>query len=136
MTNLKQLFYISRITEGVDERAIRGILSISRRNNRMLDVTGSLCFTGCHFAQVLEGREDAIAELTRRIYADPRHADFRLLIDRTTTLREHPMWSMAYLHNLELAGDIQALFAAPEPSMRKTLQTMTRLKPDTVMGAL
>lgn len=136
MTNLKQIFYISRMAEGVDERAIRNILTISRRNNRMLDVTGCLSFTGRHFAQVIEGREDAIAELTRRIYADPRHADFRLLVDRTTTLREHPLWSMAYLHDLGLASDIQALFDTPEASMRKTLQMMGRLKPDTVMGAL
>ena len=136
MTNLKQLFYISRMAEGVDERAIRNILAISRRNNRMLDVTGCLSFTGRHFAQVLEGREDAIAELTRRIHADSRHTEFRLLIDRPATLREHPLWSMAYMHDLELSSDIQALFDTPEASMRKTLQTMGRLKPDTVMGAL
>ncbi len=136
MPNLKQVFYVSSIAEGVDDHTVRNILAISRRNNRMLDVTGCLSFTGRHFAQVLEGREEAIAELTRRIANDHRHAEFRLLLDRPLTLREYPLWSMAYLPDFNLADDVQGLFENPEPALRKTLQMMGRLKPDTVMGAL
>ncbi|MDQ6680501.1 MAG: BLUF domain-containing protein [Pseudomonadota bacterium] len=136
MSTLRQLFYVSRIAEGVDDRAIRNILAISRRNNRMLDVTGCLGCTGSYFAQVLEGREEALAELARRIAADPRHSEFRLLLDRSVTLREHPLWAMAFVSALGLDDDLQALFDGTEPSPRKTLQLMARIKPDTVMGAL
>jgi hypothetical protein len=136
MPQLKQVFYISRISEGVDDRAIRNILALSRRTNRMLDVTGCLSFTGRHFAQVLEGREEAITELVERISADTRHHEFRLVLERPLTLREYPLWSMAYLVSLDLGVDIEALYAGPEPSSRRMQQVMGRLKPDTVVGAL
>jgi hypothetical protein len=136
MSQLKQVFYVSRVSPGVDERAIRNILSLSRRTNRMLDVTGCLSFTGEHFAQVLEGREESIDELLPRIAADPRHADFRLVLERPITLREYPLWSMAYLPSAALSQEIEGLYQASEPSSRKTLQLLGRLKPDTVVGAL
>ena len=136
MSTLKQLFYVSRIADGIDERGIRNVLAISRRNNRMLDVTGCLTFTGRHFAQTLEGREDAIDELSGRILADHRHTAVRVLLERGLTLREYPLWSMAFLDSLELADEIQALADAVQPTSRKMRQLMSRLKPDTVMGAL
>jgi hypothetical protein len=136
MSNLRQVFYVSRSIDAIDERVIRNILAISRRNNRMLDVTGCLTFTGRHFAQILEGRDTAITELTTRIAADHRHTAFRTLVDRPMVLREYPLWSMAYLDSILLAEGIEALFEAAEPAPRKTLQMMSRLKPDTVIGAL
>jgi hypothetical protein len=136
MSPIRQVFYISRVAEGVDERVIRNILALSRRTNRMLDITGCLSYTGRHFAQVLEGREDAIAELLPRITDDRRHLDFRLIADRIVTLREYPLWSMAYLVSEALGADIEAMFAGAEPSSRRTVQLLSRMKPDTVMGAL
>ena len=85
---------------------------------------------------MLEGREESIEELLPRIAADTRHTEFRLMLERSTTLREYPLWSMAYLASAALAEEIEYLYAASEPSPRKTLQLIGRLKPDTVMGAL
>ena len=136
MSTLKQIFYVSRSAEDIDDRTIRNILALSRRTNRMLDLTGCLTFTGRHFAQVIEGREEALADLLPRIAADRRHFEFRLVLDRAVTLREYPLWSMAYLVSQALDSDIEALFASVEPSARKTQQVMSRLKPDTVVGAL
>jgi hypothetical protein len=99
-------------------------------------VTGCLTFTGNHFAQILEGREDAIDELRRRISIDHRHADVRVLLERGLTLREYPLWSMAFLDSLELADEIRGLIDPVPPTSRKMFQVMSRLKPDTVMGAL
>ena len=135
MSPLRQVFYVSRAAAGLDAAAVRRILAISRRNNRMLDVTGCLTYTGAHFAQVLEGREEAVEVLRHRITADPRHTDFRLVLDRRSTLREYPLWSMAYLDSPELADDIEGLFAAA-PTPRQAVLMMGRLKPDTVLGAL
>ena len=97
------------------ERDVRNVLSISRRNNRMLDVTGCLTCTGRHFAQVLEGRDVAVDELVRRISADARHTDFRLVLDRPLSLRQHPLWSMAYQYNDELGDDIEAIVDLSPP---------------------
>jgi Sensors of blue-light using FAD len=110
---LRQVFYVSRLAEGLADRAVRNIIDISRRNNRMLDVTGCLSCSGHHFAQVLEGREAAIAELLRRIQADRRHSEFRLVLDRALTIREYPLWAMAYLPNAELG--IRSRRSAPAP---------------------
>lgn len=136
MSTLRQLFYVSRLAEGVGERDVRNILAISRRNNRMLDVTGCLSCSGRHFAQILEGRDAAIDNLRGRIVRDPRHSDFRVVLDRTIVLREHPLWSMAYLHNPDLAEALEGLFTEPLPAVRESLRMMAKLKPDTVMGAL
>ena len=136
MPTLRQVFYVSRVSENFAERDVRRILDISRRNNRMLDVTGCLACSGRHFAQVLEGRDAAIEQLTRRIAADPRHREFRLVLDRPLTLREYPLWSMAYLQEPNLLDEIEALCVGAPPPLRRSLRTMSRLKPDTVMGAL
>ena len=135
MSPLKQLFYVSRVAEGVDPRAVRNILSISRRNNRMLDVTGCLTYTGPHFAQILEGRAEAVEQLRQRIATDHRHTEFRLVLERTLTLREYPLWSMAFLNSEQLADDLESLFESPA-TPRRAIAMMGRLKPDTVMGAL
>jgi hypothetical protein len=135
MSQLRQLFYVSRVADAIDARAVRNILAISRRNNRMLDVTGCLTFTGRHFAQIIEGRPDAVETLRQRIGVDHRHADFRPLLDRELTLRDYPLWSMAFLNSEELADDLEGLFEGV-PTCRKALLMMGRLKPDTVMGAL
>lgn len=136
MPTLRQVFYVSRLAEGVSQRDVRQILAISRRNNRMLDVTGCLTCTGRHFAQVLEGRDAAVEPLVLRIAADVRHTDFRLVLERPLALRQHPHWSMAYLQDAELADAVEAMFTGPLPAPRQSLHLMSRLKPDTVMGAL
>ncbi|HEX7436856.1 MAG TPA: BLUF domain-containing protein [Caldimonas sp.] len=136
MSTLRQLFYVSRVAESVGERDVRNILAISRRNNRMLDVTGCLSCSGRHFAQILEGRDVAIDNLMGRIARDPRHSDFRLVLDRPIVLREHPLWSMAYRHDPDPDETLEGLFTEPLPALRESLRMMVRLKPDTVMGAL
>jgi hypothetical protein len=136
MSKLRQIFYVSRIAGPAEDRAIRNILSISRRTNRMLDITGCLTCTGRHFAQVIEGRNAAIAELMPRIAADGRHAECRIVFDRPLTLRQYPLWSMAYLLDVGLDGDIEALLMGPGPTLRNAVQFAKRLRPDTVMGPL
>src|SRR5689334_24471407 len=97
--SLRQLFYVSRMADGVGHRDVRAILERSRRTNRMLDVTGCLTCTGRYFAQVIEGRGDAVVELLAKIAADPRHVDMRQVLDRPVATRQYPLWSMAYLYD-------------------------------------
>ena len=133
---LRQLFYVSRLADGVGERDVRQILAISRRNNRMLDLTGVLACTGEHFAQVLEGRHEAIEALLPRIAGDRRHVGYRLVFDRTLTTRDYPLWAMAYLPERALADEIEGLLVDELPPQSVMLDAMRRLRPDTVLGAL
>ncbi|HUP08545.1 MAG TPA: BLUF domain-containing protein [Caldimonas sp.] len=134
-TSLIQILYVSRVADGLDHRAIRAILDVSRRRNRMLDVTGCLTCSGRHFAQVIEGRPDAVHPLVERIFADPRHDGVRRVLERTIATRQYPLWSMAYLYDDALDATL-GLHVEREVDPAAALRTLRRIKPDTVMGAL
>jgi hypothetical protein len=135
-TPLRQVFYVSRLALGVGDREVRQILAIARRNNRMLDLTGVLACTGQHFAQVLEGRADALATLLPRIAADRRHEGFRQVFDRPLGTRDYPLWAMACLLQPALADEIEGLLVDDLPPLGVILDAIRRLQPDTVLGAL
>ena len=133
---LRQVFHVSRVAPGVGDRDVRQILASARRNNRMLDLTGVLAWTGRHFAQVLEGRADALATLLPRIAADRRHEGFRQVFDRPLGARAYPLWAMACLPQPALAEEIEGLLVDDLPPLGVTLDAIRRLQPDTVLGAL
>ena len=133
---LVQLFYASRAAVSYDSEAVQRILVTSRRNNQRDDVTGCLLFSGCFFAQVLEGRSDVLSSRLDQIISDPRHIDFRLLAERPISLREYGDWSMGYLHDLSLEDELEQLLVQPSSSPERIVSIMDRMKPDTVMGAL
>ena len=135
-TPLRQIFYVSRMADGVTHRDIRAILDVSRRRNHLLDVTGCLACTGRHFAQVIEGRAESVDELVGRIAADPRHAGMRCVLDRAVSTRQYPMWSMAYLYDDELEAALALHLEGAGDDSARALRTLRQIKPDTVMGAL
>ncbi len=79
MLSVCQLFYVSRAAKPFDSAVIQDILQIARRNNRMLDVTGCLLYSGHHFAQVLEGSSAVVIPLAQRIAHDACHVN--VLVD-------------------------------------------------------
>jgi hypothetical protein len=95
---LFSLLYVSRSSlEGSQEEAQVGeIIRIAVARNAELRVTGSLLFTGAHFAQVLEGPREAVADLMSSIEADSRHRDVTTVKTRTIGQRMFPDWAMAY----------------------------------------
>jgi len=133
---LRQLFYVSRVAPEIAHRDIRSILEHSRRRNRMLDVTGCLTCTGRHFAQVIEGRTEAVRALMDRISADPRHEGVRRVLERPIATRQYPMWSMAYLYDDALDTTLALHVERETEDPAAALRTLRRIKPDTVMGAL
>ena len=135
-SRLLQVLYVSRVAADIGHREIRAILEHSRRRNRMLDVTGCLTCTGRHFAQVIEGRADAVQALIERICVDPRHEGMRRVLERPIATRQYPMWSMAYLYDDALDAMLALHVEREDDDMAAALRTLRRIKPDTVMGAL
>lgn len=90
-----QLLYISTVspTQQVD---LAAILDLSRRNNRLAQITGLLMFNGKRFLQVLEGPPAAISATYARIAADRRHRAPVLLARKQIAEREFGDWSMGY----------------------------------------
>ena len=106
-SRLIRIVYVSRSAlgdaEGV-ERAIGGILDVSRRNNGACGVTGALIFNRGTFGQILEGPEDAVEETFTRIEGDPRHHDVEVLDLKRVSERAFGDWSMGFVGRRSAAG--------------------------------
>jgi len=136
MLAIFQLFYVSGASAPCDAATIQSILQIARRNNRRLDITGCLLYGGHNFAQVLEGDRSAVLALYRRIAADPRHGEVKVMMERQRAEREYGEWSMGYLHNQDFAGELEALMLDDGRDPRVIADLIARMRPDTVMGSL
>jgi len=104
--NIVRLTYASRLKKNMSREDLAGIVTVSRRNNKKLGVTGALCHSPRGFLQILEGPADAVNDLFRRIVQDPRHSNVTLIEYTKAPFREFENWSMAYVHSDELAAAI------------------------------
>lgn len=99
-------FYVSEIVEGVSELDVQVILGVAQVNNRRLDLTGMLAQSDGHFAQVLEGRADAVAALMARIRRDARHRDVRTLLQESAERRQFAHWAMGLVRRDDMRDAI------------------------------
>ncbi len=90
---LLQLIYASH-PFGFDSATLSAILLDARRCNLRDDITGMLICRADLFLQLLEGPEQAVEATCRRIVADDRHVDMRILSRASVTERLFPLWSM------------------------------------------
>jgi len=131
-----QTFYVSRATTPFDHAAIESTLPRWRSSNERFGITGCLLLSGRCFAQVLEGERATVEALVRRIGADPRHGEFRVLSEETRAEREYLGWTMGWLHDVSLDDELETLLAIPQRSPIVVADVMERMRPDPVMGAL
>ena len=107
MTNIQKVVYCSRnLIEGDKasrDAEIRQILETARKNNSKANVTGALLFSADHFAQVLEGPQEAVEAIFERIQHDSRHGEVTILESLTSEQRDFSEWSMAYVSPEECA---------------------------------
>lgn len=100
---LVRVFYVSEIAEDITDIDVQVILGAAQINNRRLDVTGMLVQSDCHFIQLLEGREEALAVLMAKIERDRRHRNVRVLLHEPIGRRQFSAWAM----HLRRRDDIQ-----------------------------
>ena len=131
-----QTFYVSRATTPFGHAVIESTLARWRSSNERLGITGCLLLSGRCFAQVLEGERASVEALVRRIGADPRHGEFRVLSEETFAEREYLGWTMGWLHDVSLDDELETLLAIPQRSPIVVADVMERMRPDPVMGAL
>ncbi|WKB56093.1 BLUF domain-containing protein [Eleftheria terrae] len=114
MQSLHRLFYISRCKVDPCGPELRRILEVATSRNAALDVTGLLCCSGDHFAQLLEGQPGALEALMHSIRADARHC---VLVEwpicATSAARWFPGWAMGYTFDTRLEDALGRLTAAP-----------------------
>jgi len=104
----QQDFLLEELTELSNEAGFR---------NRAIDVTGLLVYHDGAFLQFLEGNEQVIRELYKRISKDSRHADCKIIYSQKADTRLFSNWFTRYLSfeyikeitDAELAEDIEEL---------------------------
>lgn len=99
---LTQLVYVSRRLPSVtDEQVVDGIVFPAMRFNRSRDITGCLWVGKEHFVQVLEGVEEEVESLYKRIERDPRHEHVTLLECAPLRAREYARFAMRLIRGPE-----------------------------------
>ena len=76
---------------------LKDILISSRKNNRVMRVTGAMGFIDGLYLQCLEGEEDVINTLYKRIAKDPRHSAGKTLVSKPIFDCAFSGWSMGLL---------------------------------------
>jgi hypothetical protein len=91
-----QVSYVSRLSQPMSSEQLLALLMQCRDNNATQGVTGMLLYGNGTFLQVIEGEVAVIDGLVEKIWADPRHAEKKLLHRREISRREYADWSMAF----------------------------------------
>ena len=73
------------------------ILEEARKHNSSAGITGALCLIHGSYFQYLEGEAIDIDNLAKKLSADPRHKNFKVLAHERIPERQFPEWSMAVL---------------------------------------
>ncbi|MCG6942075.1 MAG: BLUF domain-containing protein [Thiohalocapsa sp.] len=91
-----QLCYTSTAITEMQRQDLVDLLTVSRRNNARLGITGLLLYSSDRFIQLLEGDEAQVRKLYELIRRDKRHRDVTLVSEEHVEARECPDWSMGF----------------------------------------
>jgi len=94
---IRQLLYVSDAKFGLSDGDIENILASSRRNNGAGGVTGMLLYSAGVFVQVLEGEQQTVESLYRRIADDTRHVNIDVVSDMMVDARSFGDWAMGFV---------------------------------------
>ena len=103
---LRRLAYFSYPAADLETTEVARIIQTSRVNNAARGLTGVLVYTGSDFAQLIEGRHEAVETLWLKLRADPRHRDLVSFIDEPTDRAWFETWRMGYLYDDTLTRQI------------------------------
>ncbi len=124
--------YISQslLSAGQNNAIIAQIVESSRRNNRILDISGALMLADRTFAQVIEGPRGNIDTLRKRILADDRHRDIKTLWHGSVSERRFAGWTLAYAQSSHFYNSVMSEIRrrANDPASSPTIvRLMSRL---------
>lgn len=92
-----ELIYVSKATKRFQSDELNVMLEQFRRFNQASELTGLLLYDGRGtFIQTLEGREEVVRELYKKILKDPRHSRVNLLSEKEISKRSFVDWQMGF----------------------------------------
>jgi hypothetical protein len=94
----KCFFYVysSVATNAFTESELLELLTRSREANSKLGLSGMLLYKNGDFLQVLEGPEQVVRTMIRKIQLDPRHKSILKLLEGDYAERQFPYWYMGF----------------------------------------
>lgn len=119
-----QLIYTSVPTDQLTRKRRREIASKSSQINKIAKVTGVLLISNSTVLQVLEGPEDAVRSIYRRIVQNELHTGCDVLLTHRCQTRSFPSWSMGYCH-VGAPGAYEINLAIATLKARRTEQQRT-----------
>jgi hypothetical protein len=90
------LVYVSSATTAFSDADLATLLEKSQRDNALRDISGMLLFRDGNFMQLLEGEQQAVDALFKKIVLDSRHAGAIKMLNGDVEARSFPDWSMAF----------------------------------------
>ena len=97
---LVQLTYVSARSANVLDDDVVELAIKSNIANRQAGINGCLWFGARRFFQVLEGEQDRVDRLYRKIKVDGRHTSVRLLSYSSIVSHQFARWNLAHVsHN-------------------------------------
>lgn len=91
-----QISYISSATQPMSTEQLLALLEQCLANNAGIGVTGMLLYGNETFLQALEGEENIVEDLFKKIQNDPRHNNIKALHRRTIERRQYSEWTMGF----------------------------------------
>ncbi len=88
-----------------------------------------------HFAQVLEGRVQAVATVLEKIHRDRRHRDVRVLLEEPIDKRQFARWAMGLLRRDDMTEEMSRLHrdgCANDAEARAVLNLLMTRPPESV----
>jgi hypothetical protein len=92
-----QLIYRSSALPTLNPEQIMEIIDVAIAFNRRMGITGCLVYYKGHFIQLLEGEQEAVDQLYKKIKTDPRHTQVEILSTGFTKNRVFGSWNMGYI---------------------------------------
>lgn len=92
---MRRIRYVSELDGSLTPEDVEEIARVSEANNARDGITGMLMASGRLFFQLVEGPDEAVDALYRRILSDRRHRNVMVLGDERGDLtRQCPDWAM------------------------------------------
>ena len=93
---MRQMIYISEAADQMNSNLLLDILKRSRSFNEKNNITGILLYRNETFIQLLEGPQENIDNLYKKIQRDSRHKNCFVILEQNAKERSYPNWSMGF----------------------------------------
>lgn len=100
-----QLLYISASNHDFTEEELSDLLAKARVNNEKLNVSGMLLYHEGSFIQALEGPQEHVEMLYKKIGKDKRHTETKVLYKGDTPQRDFDGWSMGFYRSKQTKSE-------------------------------